>query len=130
MDPLTSRYAVVLVEPLERHAGHGSRRRRGSWCVLYTLPPNVHPPVYGQPLTCIYTLDIVQFMDSDINQDSDLGQTGRRDPDALPPSNAFELVMLWLYQGMAALGGGDVLFAVKGGLLTGELFAISCHTLG
>lgn len=51
---------------------------------------------------------------------SDLGQTRPRDPDALPPSNLFELVMYWLYQGTAAVGGGNVLFAIKAGLLTGK----------
>lgn len=64
--------------------------------------------------------DIVQLMDPAVENDSDLGQTRRRDPDALPPSNLFELVMLWLYQAGASLGGGNVVFAIKAGLLTGK----------
>lgn len=60
-------------------------------------------------------------MDPPEEQDADLGQTRRRDPDALPPSNLFEAVMYWLYHATAALGGGNVLFAIKAGLLTGKL---------
>ena len=59
-------------------------------------------------------------MDVEGGGDPDLGQTQPRDPAALPPSNWFELIMFWLYKGFAALGGGNVLFAVKAGLLTGK----------
>ena len=64
-------------------------------------------------------LDVVQYMDQENSDDPDLGETRPRDPDALPPANLFELVMLWLYRAFAALRGGNVVFAVKAGLLTG-----------
>lgn len=60
--------------------------------------------------------DIVQFMDE---MDPDLGETRRRDPDALPPTNAFETAMYWVHHTLAALGHGNVVFAIKAGLLTG-----------
>lgn len=47
--------------------------------------------------------------------------TNRRDPDALPPSNAFETAMYWIHTGLAALGHGNAVFAIKAGLLTGML---------
>ena len=50
--------------------------------------------------------------------------TGRRDPDALPPSNAFQHVMHWVYQLASGLTRGNALFAIKAGLLTGK-WAIS-----
>ena len=64
-------------------------------------------------------LDVVQYMDQENSDDPDLGETRPRDPDALPPANLFELIMLWLYRAFAALRGGNVVFAVKAGLLTG-----------
>ena len=51
---------------------------------------------------------------------ADLGMAKRRDPDALPPSNAFELVMYWLHNLLGALASGNCVFAIKAGLLTGE----------
>jgi hypothetical protein len=50
----------------------------------------------------------------------DLGAPAPRDPDALPPRNAFERAMNVLYFGFAALGHGNVQFALKAGLLTSE----------
>ena len=55
--------------------------------------------------------------------DADLGMTGRRDPDALPPSNAFQVVMHWIHDLVTSLGRGNTLFALKAGLLTGTY----CH---
>ncbi|KAF8548399.1 hypothetical protein OG21DRAFT_1449193 [Imleria badia] len=49
---------------------------------------------------------------------SDLGEAVRRDPDALPPRNALERTMNWLYHIAKAIGGGNVLFALKAGILT------------
>ncbi|KAK7688323.1 hypothetical protein QCA50_008695 [Cerrena zonata] len=51
-------------------------------------------------------------------ESADLGLTGRRDPDALPPSNFFEIVMSWLYNGFRSLMSGNSLFALKAGVLT------------
>jgi hypothetical protein len=48
----------------------------------------------------------------------DLGLPRQRDPDALPPRNAFEWVMSVLYYGAAGLAHGNALFAVKAGLFT------------
>lgn len=48
----------------------------------------------------------------------DLGSPQQRDPDALPPRNAFEWVMSVLYYGAAGLVHGNALFAVKAGLFT------------
>jgi len=42
----------------------------------------------------------------------------RRDPDALPPRNAFEWISNVTYHLVVSLGGGNVIFAVKAGLLT------------
>lgn len=49
---------------------------------------------------------------------TDLGQAVRRDPDALPPRNTLEAVMGHLYRMVAGLGGGNALFAIKGGVLS------------
>ena len=49
----------------------------------------------------------------------DLGSASRRDPDALPPQNLFQLVMFWVYSAATALGRGNCLYALKAGLLTG-----------
>ncbi|KIK91214.1 hypothetical protein PAXRUDRAFT_150011 [Paxillus rubicundulus Ve08.2h10] len=49
---------------------------------------------------------------------ADLGQAVRRDPDALPPRNAFESVVNWLYRTITGIGGGNALFALKAGALT------------
>ncbi|RDB29703.1 Uncharacterized protein C57A7.05 [Hypsizygus marmoreus] len=47
----------------------------------------------------------------------DLGLPKRRDPDALPPRNMFEAVMNLLFHAVTGLAGGNVLFAIKAGLL-------------
>ncbi|KAI0271253.1 hypothetical protein BC834DRAFT_432593 [Gloeopeniophorella convolvens] len=51
----------------------------------------------------------------------DLGLAQRRDPDALPPRNAFEALMNIFYHMLQGLTGGDVLFAIKAGVLTALL---------
>ena len=65
----------------------------------------------------LYVADVIQGIQPEWNED--LGMTGRRDPDALPPANAFQYVMHWVYDMTIALGRGNVLFALKAGLLTG-----------
>ncbi|KAI0716122.1 hypothetical protein C8T65DRAFT_738161 [Cerioporus squamosus] len=60
--------------------------------------------------------DIIQGIQPGWNDD--LGMTRRRDPDALPPSNAFQQVMYWVYELTSALTRGNALFAIKAGLLT------------
>lgn len=42
----------------------------------------------------------------------------RRNPDALPPRNLFEKVMASVHDLLAALSGGNALFALKAGTLT------------
>ena len=53
---------------------------------------------------------------------SDLGQAVRRDPDALPPRNALEAIVDRLYRMISGLGGGNALFAIKAGALTGRQY--------
>lgn len=48
----------------------------------------------------------------------DLGVPRQRDPDALPPRNAFEWIMSVLYYAAAGLAQGNALFAIKAGLFT------------
>ncbi|KAL1937670.1 hypothetical protein VTO73DRAFT_12945 [Trametes versicolor] len=60
--------------------------------------------------------DIIQGIHPEWNDD--LGITRRRDPDALPPANAFQHVMHWVYEVVTALGRGNALFALKAGMLT------------
>ncbi|KAG1814722.1 uncharacterized protein BJ212DRAFT_1361725 [Suillus subaureus] len=49
---------------------------------------------------------------------TDLGKAVKRDPDALPPRNALEIAMNWIYRAAIGIGGGNVLFALKAGALT------------
>lgn len=60
--------------------------------------------------------DIIQGMDSAWM--GDLGMAERRDPDALPPRNLFESLMNLLHRMLEALSSGNVLFAIKAGVLT------------
>lgn len=48
----------------------------------------------------------------------DLGVAQRRDPDALPPGNRFEVVMNLLYRAFQGMSHGNQLFAIKAGILT------------
>ncbi|KAF8956639.1 hypothetical protein BDZ97DRAFT_1763642 [Flammula alnicola] len=48
----------------------------------------------------------------------DLGVPHRRDPDALPPRNLFEVVMELIHKFIVALGSGNAIFALKAGMLT------------
>ena len=49
----------------------------------------------------------------------DIGVAQRRDSDALPPRNSFEVVMNVLYHAFRGLSRGNQLFAIKAGVLTG-----------
>ena len=51
-----------------------------------------------------------------------LDDVQRRNPDALPPSNIIELVGTWIFTAVSALGHGNLLFAIKAAVLTGEEF--------
>ncbi|OBZ78595.1 Uncharacterized protein C57A7.05 [Grifola frondosa] len=59
--------------------------------------------------------DVIPGMQPEWNED--LGMTSRRDPDALPPSNLFQLVMYWIYLALMGLMGGNALFAIKAGFM-------------
>jgi hypothetical protein len=50
----------------------------------------------------------------------DLGIARKRDPDYLPPRNAFEWAMSHLFGFFESFKAGNALYAVKAGLLTGE----------
>ncbi|KAG9311166.1 hypothetical protein JVU11DRAFT_8233 [Chiua virens] len=49
---------------------------------------------------------------------TDLGDAVRRDPDVLPPRNALEKTVNWMYHTAKEIGSGNVLFALKAGILT------------
>lgn len=49
---------------------------------------------------------------------ADLGQTGGRDPDALPPHTPLEWLMNFIHREVQLLGRGNAIFAMKAGLLT------------
>jgi hypothetical protein len=51
---------------------------------------------------------------------ADLGTAQRRDPDALPPGNPFEVTMNILYHSFRGLSQGNQLFAIKAGILTSQ----------
>ncbi|KAI0292339.1 hypothetical protein B0F90DRAFT_1811958 [Multifurca ochricompacta] len=51
----------------------------------------------------------------------DMGIAQRRDPDALPPRNTFEVIMNVLYHAFQGLSRGNQLFAIKAGILTALL---------
>ncbi|KDQ52942.1 hypothetical protein JAAARDRAFT_39659 [Jaapia argillacea MUCL 33604] len=60
--------------------------------------------------------DVIQGMAPEWVED--LGEPSRRDPDALPPRNVFEMISCRLYGLAAGLGHGNALFALKAGLFT------------
>ncbi|KAG7440516.1 uncharacterized protein BT62DRAFT_910398 [Guyanagaster necrorhizus] len=49
---------------------------------------------------------------------NDLGIARKRDPDRLPPHNAFEWAINKIYGFVTGLGGGNVLYAIKAGIFT------------
>lgn len=61
--------------------------------------------------------DVIQGMQKEWRED--LGHAKMRDPDALPPKNAFEWIMNALYRGCLELVQGNSLYAIKAGVLTG-----------
>ncbi|KAH8105763.1 hypothetical protein DFH11DRAFT_1278514 [Phellopilus nigrolimitatus] len=60
--------------------------------------------------------NIIQGIDPETQES--LGQTERRDPDALPPGNAFEAIGNVLYHSISALGRGNAIFGFKAGVLS------------
>ncbi|KAH9933951.1 uncharacterized protein BXZ73DRAFT_45967 [Epithele typhae] len=60
--------------------------------------------------------DVVQGIQSDWSED--LGLASKRDPDALPPQNAFQECMIKAYDVIHSVGRGNSLFALKAGVLT------------
>ena len=68
----------------------------------------------GEANACV--LDVIQGMEKEWRED--LGHAKMRDPDALPPTNAFEWIMNALYRGCLELVHGNSLYAVKAGVLT------------
>ena len=64
-----------------------------------------------------YSLDVIQGADE---WSQDLGMASRRDPDAMPPANAFQWTMHWIHDMIASMTRGNVLFAIKAGYLTGK----------
>ncbi|KAA1476343.1 hypothetical protein DENSPDRAFT_932985 [Dentipellis sp. KUC8613] len=60
--------------------------------------------------------DVIQGMDAAWMHD--LGDAQGRDPDALPPQNLFERCMNMIWVATRAFSGGNLLFALKGGILT------------
>lgn len=61
-------------------------------------------------------LDVIQGMQKEWKED--LGHPKMRDPDALPPKNAFEWIMNALYRGCLEFVHGNSLYAIKAGVLT------------
>jgi hypothetical protein len=51
-----------------------------------------------------------------------LGHVSARDPDALPPRNAFGLIRRSIYRSILSLGHGNSVFALKAGVMAGETF--------
>lgn len=68
-------------------------------------------------------LDILQEYDSEYHMEGDLGNAARRDPDAMPPENLFQLLMSWVYRGYNEFFSGNSLFALKAGVLTSKLYS-------
>ena len=60
--------------------------------------------------------DVIQGIQKEWRED--LGHARMRDPDALPPKNAFEWIMNALYRGCLELTQGNSLYAIKAGVLT------------
>lgn len=54
-----------------------------------------------------------------------LNEAGQRDPDAYPPSSMLELLGSRIFRIGTAFGRGNLLFAVKAGILTSELVYLS-----
>lgn len=56
-----------------------------------------------------------------------LNDPQHRDPDALPPGNAFELIGTWIFVGFSGLSRGNVLYGFKAAILTSESIPLSYH---
>jgi hypothetical protein len=55
----------------------------------------------------------------------DLNMPERRDPDALPPRNALESAMNFVYHALAGLTRGNVVYAIKAAVMTGSFLVLS-----
>ena len=62
--------------------------------------------------------DVIQGLSPEVMEY--LGIPRRRDPDALPPRNAFESCMNLLHYAISSVRRGNFLFAFKAALLTGS----------
>ncbi|KAF8642481.1 hypothetical protein AX16_009482 [Volvariella volvacea WC 439] len=93
--------------------------------------PRLWTPVKGLLALLIWTTwDVTETTDREEDEDpnriqglgpsimEDLNLPRRRDPDALPPRNAFESMLSRVYHSIVSLGGGNCLFALKAGCLT------------
>ena len=69
-----------------------------------------------------FPVDIIPGIDPESHRSDDLTQPRRRDPDALPPSNAFEAIGSIFHHSVGALGHGNAIFGFKAGLLTSKRF--------
>lgn len=74
------------------------------------------PPINLVATANVCAPDVIQGMQREWRED--LGHAKRRDPDALPPKNAFEWIMNALYRGCVELVQGNSLYAIKAGVLT------------
>jgi len=69
-------------------------------------------------LSSLITLHTDVIQGTELAWKTDLGMPRARDPDALPPRNGFEWAMNHIYLTTSSLGRGNVLFAIKAGILT------------
>ncbi|KDR73069.1 hypothetical protein GALMADRAFT_270443 [Galerina marginata CBS 339.88] len=82
-----------------------------------TRRTNGSTPFPDQPTTDSYLPTKATGPAFPVDPNSDLGLPRRRDPDALPPSNLFESLMHVIHEFILSFRSGNVLFALKGGLL-------------
>lgn len=94
-------------------------KRKMTIQVRYFLP-HLYIPFF------LCSIDVIQGLQHDLEDgdepatSDDLGLPHRRDPDALPPRNTMEWIMMLIHSFIMGLGGGNALFAIKAGVLTGE----------
>jgi hypothetical protein len=63
-----------------------------------------------------------------VDSPEDLGLPEKRDPDALPPRNALELIMNTVYHALNSVTAGNSLFAIKAGLISGLYSVLFCYS--
>lgn len=84
----------------------------------FNTPNSSYKPIYEFTNISSYVCDIDVIQGVQPTTLEDLGVPRQRDPDALPPRNAFEWIMSVLYYAAAGLAQGNALFAIKAGLFT------------